>query len=274
MPRLLRILLTALLLAGVSAAHAAQDYPPVIKKLVEKQGARILERFEAPGGLTAYGAQVNGRSLILYVTPDGKHFLVGALFDEHGENLTTGQIAKYVTGPVLDGAWEKLAHADWFATGAKHPKTIIYEVDDPNCPFCHLFWLANQPYLKEGLQIRHILVGIVTDSSRNKAAAILESPDPGAAFNKNERDYHIKGPENEAGAVAPLKNPKQATLSKLDANYRLMQDLGVRGTPGIFFKDKDGKVHRIDGLPKLSELPKLYGLPPQPITNPLLQRWK
>lgn len=274
MPRILTMLCSVLLLAGASAAHAAQDYPPVIKKLVAQQGARILDRFEAPGGLTAYGAQVGGRSLILYVTPDGKHFLVGALFDEQGKNLTTEQIAKYVTGPVLDGAWAKLEQANWFATGAKDPKTIIYEVDDPNCPFCHLFWLANQPYLKEGLQIRHILVGIVTDSSRAKAAAILESPDPGAAFNKNERDYNVKGPENDAGAIAPLKNPSKQTLSKLDANYRLMQELGVRGTPGIFLKDKDGKVQRIDGLPKLSELPKLYGLPAQPITNPLLQRWK
>lgn len=274
MQRFSRALLAVLMLAAVYGAQAAESYPPVIKNLVAQQGARILDRFDAPGGLTAYGAQVNGRSLILYVTPDGKHFIVGALFDEDGKNLTTGQLAKYVTRPVLDGAWKKLEQANWFATGAKNPKTIIYEVDDPNCPFCHLFWLANRPYVKEGLQIRHILVGIVTSSSRNKAAAILESSDPAAAFEKNEKGYHTKGPENDAGAIAPLKNPKQETLSKLDANYRLMRELGVRGTPGIFYKDKDGKVQRIDGLPKLSELPKIYNLPPKPVTNPLLQRWK
>lgn len=270
-----QILVTVLFsLLALPVVAAQPNYPPVIEQLIKARGVKIIDEFQAPGGLTAYGAQYQGHDLVFYLTPDKQYAIVGHMLDAKGEDLTAQQIDTHVTGPTLADAWPKLEKAAWVAEGAKDPKRIIYEFTDPNCPFCHLFWLANQPYLKEGLQIRHILVGIITPTSKDRAAAILESADPSAAMTKNEHDYNTKVPENQAGGVAPLKHPKPATLAKIQANEQLMQDLGVTGTPGIFYQDKSGKVHRIVGLPPLAKLGDIYQLPPQPITDPMLQRYK
>ena len=270
---LLLAILLPTLLAPVAWAEQS-SYPPVIEQLVKNRGIKIVSEFEAPGGITAYAAQYQGHDLVFYLTPDKQYTIVGHMLDAKGDDLTAQQIDAQITGPALAGAWSKLEKSAWVAEGAKQPKRIIYEFTDPNCPFCHLFWLANQPYLKEGLQVRHVLVGIITPSSKYRAAAILEAADPSAAMTKNERDYNTKGPEDKAGGVAPLSNPKPATLAKLSANKKLMQSLGVTGTPGIFYKDANGKVKRIVGLPPLSKLGTIYGLPPQPVTNPALQRFK
>lgn len=269
------VISTLLFAALLPPALANQSsYPAVIEQLVKNRGIKIVSEFQAPGGMTAYGAQYRGHDLVFYLTPDKQYAIVGHMLDAKGEDLTAQQIDTHITTPTLAGAWAKLEKTAWVAEGAQNPKRIIYEFTDPNCPFCHLFWLANQPYLKEGLQVRHILVGIITPSSKGRAAAILEATDPSAAMTKNERDYNTKGPEDKAGGVAPLNNPKPATLAKLNANEKLMEELGVTGTPGIFYKDANDKVKRIVGLPPLSKLGEIYGLPPQPITDPALQRFK
>src|SRR5699024_4743782 len=101
---------------------------------------------------------------------------------------------------------------------------------------------------------------------------ILEADDPTAAFRKNEKNYRTDVPEDQAGGVEPLKTPKPETLAKLKANAKLMHELGISGTPGVFYKADDGKVHSVGGLPSLSRLPEIYDLPEQPITDPRLQQ--
>jgi thiol:disulfide interchange protein DsbG len=267
-------LLFALLVlaAGTAAAH---DYPPVIKHMVKAEDFKVLTRFNAPAGLTGYAGSVHGHHLILYVTADGKHALAGSLFDAQGHNLTVAEADRYITKPLIASAWPKLENATWVAEGAKRPKRIVYEFVDPNCPYCHLFWLANQSYMAHGLQVRHILVGVITKSSMNKAAAILDSQHPRAAFIKNERDYKMQSvPENKAGGIAPEPHPKAKTIEKIHANNVLMHNLGVDGTPGIFYKDAKGRVQRAIGLPPLSKLPDMYRLPKQPIANPILKKYQ
>lgn len=256
-----------------ATAAMAADYPPAIKSLVTNRGVEIVSRFNAPGGLTGYAARADGHAVILYTTADGNYAIAGTMFDAKGNILTDAQIDRYLTGPMLKSAWSKLEKSTWVADGAKNPKRIIYEFTDPNCPFCYLFWLANKPYREEGLQVRHILVGVITPNSLYKAAAILEADDPAAAMTRNERDYNSKGDENDAGGVAPLAHPKPSTLAKIKANTALMKSLGVSGTPGVLYRDADGTVHRIVGMPRPSELGKIYRLPPHPVTDPRLKHY-
>ena len=262
------------MLSAVAGAASAPHYPPAVQKLVDEHGIEIVSQFEAPGGLTGYAARIDGREVILYGVPGGDYVIAGNMFDANGKSLTKGQIEHYLTGPLLKDAWSRLEKATWVAEGSSDPKTIIYEFTDPNCPFCYLFWLANTPYRAHGLQVRHILVGVITPNSTNKAAAILESADPSAAMTANERDYDSSRGENNAGGIAPAKHPRPETLKKIEANNDLMRSLGVEGTPGIFYKSADGKVHRVGGMPTLSELPKMYGLPPEPVTDPRLKRFE
>lgn len=270
MKRLVTLYLVCALVFPITGLAAARTYPPAIQHLVDS-GIQIVRQFDAPSGLRGYVVQRSGRHTIIYATSDGKHVLVGTLLNAQGDNVTAAEASRYIPKPDLNAAWKKLQHADWIAEGAKHPKTIIYEFTDPNCPFCHLFWLANRHYFHAGLQVRHILVGFLAPSSKLKAAAILDAPNPAAAYRRNEAQYKRGVPESQAGGIEPEKPANSATLKKVEANTELMSDLGVTGTPGIFYKDGHGKVHRIVGLPTLSRLPKIYGLPNQKLTEQALQ---
>lgn len=262
--------LALLLFAGTAAA---KDYPAAVQTLVDR-GVKVVNQFDAQAGLTGYVIQVQGKYGVIYGLADGQYVLVGRLLDAEGNNITAAQVKNYAPKPDLSKAWQKLEQSTWFAEGAENPETIIYVFSDPNCPYCHLSWLANKAYMDAGLQVRHIMVGFLTPSSKYKAAAILEADDPAAAFRRNEKNYRMDVPEDKAGGIEPLKNPAPETLKKIKANAKLMFSLGVRGTPGIFYKDDNGKVHSIAGLPKLSRLPELYDLPKQPINNPKLAPYK
>lgn len=260
----------ALLLCSTAVAA---DYPPAIQTLADK-GVDVVKQFDAGEQLTGYVIQVNSRYGIVYSLPDGKRVLIGRIINAQGDNVTAKQASKYVPQPDLSKVWHKLEQSAWIAEGAQDPETIIYEFTDPNCPYCHLFWLANQPYMEAGLQVRHILVGFLTPSSKLKAAAILAADNPTAAYRKNEKNYRMDVPEDKAGGIEPATDPQPETLAKIKANMKLMQQLGVRGTPGIFYKDDAGQVHRLSGLPSLSRLPEIYDLPKQQLTNPKLQQYK
>jgi len=266
-------LLASVFVLCLCATASAADYPPAVQNLVDN-GVTIVKQFDAGSGLTGYVIQANSQYGIIYGMDDGQRVLIGRILDANGQNVTAKQADKYVPHPDLSQAWQQLEQSNWIAEGADDPKTIVYEFTDPNCPYCHLMWLANQPYMDVGLQVRHILVGIVTPSSKGKAAAILEADDPSAAFQTNEKDYRMDVPEDQAGAIEPLDDPKPETLAKLEANAALMRKLGVRGTPGVFYKSEDGKVHMVSGLPKLSKLPAMYNLPQQTIDNPKLDKYK
>lgn len=69
---------------------ASAALPAPIAKMIETgKGVRFQEKFKAPGGLTGYTLSAsNGEMRIYYVTPDGKHAILGIMFDEGLNNLT------------------------------------------------------------------------------------------------------------------------------------------------------------------------------------------
>ena len=56
----------------------------------------------------------------------------------------------------------------------------------------------------------------------------------------------------------------------IGGNGGLMEQFGIDGTPGIVWRDRQGKVHVAAGIPRLSELPAITGLPEQKINAPAL----
>ena len=95
MPRL-RHLLTLTLgaaLLHLPSVQAAEELPEAIKK-IEAKGAKIVGQFDAPDGLRGYAAQYQNRGMALYLTPDGKHVLLGNLYDADGNDLTTRAVAE------------------------------------------------------------------------------------------------------------------------------------------------------------------------------------
>lgn len=246
---------TLLSTALVATAVQAQDYPPVIQSL-EQQGVKVVESFEAPGGMTGYVGEMQGRSLAFYLTPDGNHVIVGTLLDEEGNNLSAASIQELIEGPKFAKAWPQLEDSNWVQDGSSDAETIIYTFTDPNCPYCYRFRQQAAPWIEAGeVQLRHILVGILKEDSLTKAATILGSENPEAALHDHQASYQQGGIEVDRKLVS-------AAHMEVKANNRLMQELGLRATPSTLYKDDDGKVVMVQGLPNPQALKRMMGPKP------------
>lgn len=230
-----------LLLMGAGRAWGQDALPPAVQSLQAK-GVEIVKRFDAPEGLTGYLARYRGQSMTLYVTASGEHVIAGTLFDKAGTNLSQATIEHQMPHPELKDAWSKLESSAWIAEGPANPKRVVYAFIDTNCPYCHRFWQRSQPLMKRGVQVRTILVATLKQSSYTEAAAILAADDPAAKFAEHESRF-------QQGGIDGLKKVPKAIGEKIKANTHLLDELGGQGTPMILYRDSDGRVHRVAGLP-------------------------
>lgn len=249
-PRILFSLLLAL--PGIVLAEPAKNWPAPIKAL-EAEGVEVMGRFDAPGGLRGYAAMVQQRPLAIYLTADGKQAIVGTMIDAKGENLSKEPLDRLVSKPMTLKTWNQLEKSSWIADGSKNAPRVIYTFTDPNCPYCNKFWNDAQPWVKAGkVQVRHVLVGILRDSSAGKAAALLSAEDPSAALAQHEQQH-------ASGGVKPLTEISAKVRAQLAANETLMQQLGSSATPTTFYKDASGNLQMAQGAPSAEMLIKVLG---------------
>lgn len=243
-------ILPALALLSLPVIVQAQDYPAPVEAMRER-GIEVLERFDAPSGLTGYTALYNGRPLALYVTEDGKHALIGSLLNADGEDLTGAVLEEKVSRPQSKVMWEKLKDSTWIADGSDKAEKIVYVFTDPNCPYCKRFWKDARPWVDAGkVQLRHVMVGTLGESSQKKAAYLLAAKDPKAALQGNESG---KTPAQEVKAVAEQQR------KQLDENQQLMALLGASGTPAILYLDPTDMLQMHPGAPQGEQLIELFG---------------
>lgn len=252
---LMLALACAPLAVAASSTHTnAKDGTAV--HFLESKGVKIDARFSVPSGLHGYAATMpNGEHGVFFTTSDGKLLIFGNLIDMHGKNLTREYLNAYVQKPRNKQYFSHLEKTHWIAQGSKHPKRIIYAFVDPNCPYCHQFWEAASKAYSKGLQVRYIVVAILGNSSVNKAAAILSAKDPAAALEENERGF-----KHHSGAIKPVTHMSDKIHKIIAEHDRLMTKFGMDGTPGLVWKDDEGKVQTSNGLPPESALQEIFGL--------------
>ncbi|MBD8634660.1 MULTISPECIES: thiol:disulfide interchange protein DsbG [unclassified Stenotrophomonas] len=240
---------------GGKPAAVAKDgaaVPAPIKGL-QKLGFEVVSEFDAPGGLRGFAGVVGGQQpAAAYLTPDGKHVVVGSLFDAQGNDVGRDLLTAKVAGPMTTKIWSQLENSAWVADGKADAPRVVYTFGDANCPYCHRFWDAARPWVDAGkVQLRHIMVGVIREDSPGKAAAIIGAKDPSAALLENERGF-------ERGGIKPVAISADVGR-KLEANQALMVELGFQGTPGILFKDAEGNVQRRSGMPQGNDLELMFG---------------
>jgi len=239
-------------LFGMTLNTQAKDWPAPIEAL-EAQGVEVVGSFAAPAGLTGYAAMVEQHPLAIYLTADRKHAIVGTLIDAKGENLSREPLARLVSKPMTAKIWKQLDKSTWIADGSDKAPRVVYVFTDPNCPYCNKFWNDARPWVKAGkVQLRHVMVGILTDTSTGKAAALLSAKDPQAALTQHEK-------ERASGGIKPLSQIPANIRAQLDANQALMQQLGSSATPTIFYKDGSGNLQRLEGAPSAEALSAILG---------------
>lgn len=260
----------ALMLAAAAPVSAAETYPKAIAHAV-KSGVKVVKSFPAASGLTGWVLSQGGRHSIVYTTADKKTLLAGALVDENGDNLSAKYEEKYVPKPDLAGLYKGLEKSSHVVEGTlKNPTSIMYVFVDANCPFCHYTWQALQPYEKVGLQVRWILVDTLGPTSLPKAIEVMAATDKTAAFRKMELNHGKAwtAPAHASAAARP------AVAAAIKHNNALMGQFGIGGTPGVIWKDKEGKIQVKAGMPRLSELPAMTGLPEQKMTDSSLEKFR
>jgi thiol:disulfide interchange protein DsbG len=164
-----------------------------------------------------------------------------------------------------------LEKTDVVVEGPKTAQHVLYVFFDANCFYCHLTWKALQPYEAAGLQVRWVPVAYQQPSSVGRAAAIMQARDRVAAMRVNELGYQEAKFD---GGIAPVARVSPAMAAQLRANTQLMQQFGAPGTPALAWKDADGRVQFNVGVPHLSALPQITGLPLQPNDDPALARFR
>ncbi|WP_434563186.1 thiol:disulfide interchange protein DsbG [Pseudomonas sp. R1-6] len=230
----------------------AEELPAAIKK-IEAKGAKIVGTFQAPDGLRGYAAQYQNRGMALYLTPDGKHVLLGNLYDADGKDLSAEPLQKLVYAPMAKEIWAKMEASNWIADGSKDAPRTVYLFSDPNCPYCNMFWEQARPWVKAGkVQLRHIMVGIIREDSPGKSAALLAAKAPEKALADHEK-------AGKGSSLKPLKEIPPAIQAKLDANQQLMDELELSSTPAIFYLDDQGELQQQQGAPSSDKLVKILG---------------
>lgn len=240
--------------AATAPTSASKGGQPAVLKGIEKHGFEVVAEFDAPGGLRGFAGVVGGQQpAAAYVTADGKHVLVGSLFDAEGNDVSAEAVEKLVAAPMSAKMWSKLEASAWVRDGKADAPRVVYTFSDANCPYCHKFWEAARPWVDAGkVQLRHVMVGVIREDSPAKAAAIMAARDPSAALLENEHQF-------DRGGIKPLPSISREIAGKLDANQRLMVEMGFQGTPGILFQDAQGQVQRRAGMPQGADLQAVLG---------------
>lgn len=241
-------------LAVFAASASAQPWPAPIQAVADR-GIEIVKEFDAPGELTGYAAHAGHRSVALYLMPDGEHVVVGTMLDAQGNELTSKVLDRIdretmaSDGPI----WPRLEDSHWVADGSEDADRVVYVFTDPNCPYCHKFWKQARPWVESGsVQLRHIMVGILKPTSPGKAAAILGASDSGAALKRNEHAF-------DNGGIDPMSSISDATRTQLEANRDLMRSLNLYGTPGIVYRDEQGDIQTLQGMPRQQQVQAVLG---------------
>lgn len=246
----LKKILPAIALLSLPVFVQAEDYPAPIEAMRDR-GIEVLERFDAPSGLTGYTALYNGRPLALYVTEDGQHALIGSLLNAEGEDLTGAVIEEKVSRPQSKVMWNKLKDSAWIADGSDSAEKFVYVFTDPNCPYCKRLWNDARPWVDAGkIQLRHVMVGTLGESSQKKAAYLLSTENPEAALKDNESGKK---------AAKELKTIAAEQRQQLDDNQQLMANLGASGTPAILYLDPTGMLQMHPGAPQGEQIIELFG---------------
>ena len=177
----------------------------------------------------------------------------------------TGAVERQGAAPV---AWADLEHSGWIADGRDDAPRKVYVFMDANCKYCTKFWSDARPWVRSGkVQLRHIMVAIIAPTSAGKAATLMVDPDPAGRLAAFEEAHAFGVVRMLAGGtrhsledpnLPPMDTIPAAVGRALDQHERLMLALGMHGTPGIVFRDLDGKLATRPGIPQ-DELPAILG---------------
>ncbi|WP_457600841.1 DsbC family protein [Hydrogenivirga sp.] len=201
-----------------------------LSKLVNREFKIVsLKPVEGFNGLCEVVLKMGLKPIVIYTNAEGKNYIVGNIFNvETKENYTQKTASKYmsVSKDVLDKL-EKHVNMT-YGKGDKY----VYYITDPDCPFCRRFSPMLKDWAKKNnVQVKVILYPLpIHPEAKSKAVAMV-------CDKKGYDDIH-----KNVNTKNQCKKGKEA----IEKNLKLLQDLGISGTPTVI--GMNGKY--IVGLPR------------------------
>ncbi len=169
-----------------------------------------------------------------------------------------GSLAAPALAEHTPSFWQALDHAHYIQEGQKGP--VVYAFFDPDCPYCHVLYGELQKPIAAGqLRVRFIPVAILFPSSVGKAAAILQAKDPRQALQENETHFGTSGGEPSGGIAAVA--PDALAQRELRYNENLLEMAGSNAVPFLIYRDRNGQMGFVAGLPRKGDWPALLQTP-------------
>lgn len=227
-----KILTMCAAMAGLSGYVSADAVDKLIERLPGKP--EVIKRFDTGKGLVGLVVS-RGKSdpVVVFADPNGTYLMSGVLIDDHGNNLTKAFVIQHV--PQKDFVAEAIKKGAWIEEGQSTASKTLYVIAEPNCGYCKKQHATLAPLVAKGdLLVRWIMIGF-SDESAAKIATALDQKDKGKAL------AQIYGGTD-------LGKPTIESLTKIQKNKELALELGMQGTPMMFYRAKNGSVQKIGGF--------------------------
>ncbi|WP_031406291.1 thioredoxin fold domain-containing protein [Thiomonas sp. FB-Cd] len=152
-----------------------------------------------------------------------------------------------------DAVWSQIHEATWIGEG--RGTRVLYIFFDPNCPYCHQLYGMLRAFVgKADVQLRWIVLGMLTPSSLPKAAAILQAANPLQAFHTNEADYDFAANGQPGGGITPATTITPKAREELARNLAIYRAHKLFGVPVLLWRTASGRAALLVGVPSDAQL--------------------
>jgi thiol:disulfide interchange protein DsbC len=161
---------------------------------------------------------------VSYMTADGKYFIDGNLYDMKSRDNLTEELRTHARVALISAVPE----SEMLIFSPANPKYTITVFTDVDCAYCRKLHSQMAQLNRLGIRVRYMFfprTGPGTESWR-KAEVVWCSP------NRNDALTRAK-------AGAPLDMNKTCGSTPVGREYKLGEDIGVRGTPAIVTENGD-----------------------------------
>ena len=282
---------------GICFLNSAAYAEPT-RTLVQKMNAigNVKEVVKGEGGLNVWTLEKNGKTIVLYTTPDEKYFIKGTIYDVDNKKVVSDKFAinslKYASAQFKDKILgnnkiannkaqtledeafkigymnlkynkpipEALTMIDSLA-GAKEgngkPQDTLYIIYDPRCPWCHKTYDALRDYVERGYTVKWIPT-LALDRVSDDATNLAAAPLNDSSLLK--KSFNKDESVRKIAATPKNKKDLQQNLQFLLAYFKQVKPTENPSVPIGFFLDKTtGKITDIQGIQEKIKLDILFG---------------
>ncbi|MCZ6132184.1 DsbC family protein [Cronobacter sakazakii] len=236
---------------NMSFAHAQNDSPDA--KAAQDQLAASFSGMTISGFAESpvkgiYEVRTGGNIIYFHPGEDGKKgvLFIGEMYDASGVNLTEQSKMNSLSDTI------KSLPLDSAITIGSKDAPVVYEITDPDCPYCHAYDEWMKSFSKEH-PVQRKLIFMVNPGhplARAKIEHVICSEDKDEAV---RYVYSEELPHNPdaANAMQTAKQNALKTCKEADAviqqHAKIIQAVGVNGTPSFLF-NIDTKPNLIVGF--------------------------